>query len=135
MTTVRSFSLPAPRAALRHSIPTVFEGLVAPVAVFYLTLLAAGFRGALIAAFVWSAAAMLRRVIRRERVSTVLVVGMLLLALRTVVSFVTKSPTLYFVSPMVSSVVVSIVLSARPSYAALLTQRFAEDFCPGIPGC
>jgi len=125
--------LPAPRAALLHSIPTVLEGVVAPAAVFYVVLVLGGFRAALVAAFVCSMAALARRVVRRDRVSTVLAVGAVLLALRTAFSLVTKSPTLYFVPPMASSVVASVVLIGSAVVRRPLTQRFAEDFCPWDP--
>ena len=42
--------MPARWAALRHAVPTVLEGLVAPIALFYLFLVLVGLRGALIAA-------------------------------------------------------------------------------------
>ena len=83
--------MPAPRAALRHAMPVVFEGVIAPIAIFYVALVIAGFRGALLAALGWSVAALLRRIARGDRVSTVLFLDVLLLTLRTVVSFITKS--------------------------------------------
>src|SRR4029077_13459833 len=46
--------MPSPRVALRRAVPTVVEGLIAPVGIFYLTLIAAGLRPALIAALLWS---------------------------------------------------------------------------------
>ena len=46
--------LPPPRRALRHALPVVLEGVVGPLIVFYLLLVFAGFRGALIAALTWS---------------------------------------------------------------------------------
>ena len=44
--------MPDPRAAIRHAIPIVIEGVLGPLALFYLLLVMAGFRGALIAALV-----------------------------------------------------------------------------------
>lgn len=125
--------MPSPRAALGHAVPVVFEAIVAPIVVFYGALLATGFRGALIAALCWSAVALLRRVVRRDRISTVLVLGVGLLALRTGVAFVTKSATLYFVPPMAWSVVVSLVLVGSAIVRRPFTQRFAHDFCPLDP--
>jgi hypothetical protein len=111
----------------------VFEGLIAPVAVFYLALLVAGFRVALLAALGWSAAALVRRLLGGGRVSTVLILGVGLLVARTAVSFVTRSPTLYFVSPMAWSVFVSFVLIGSAIVRRPFTQRFAHDFCPLDP--
>ena len=130
---VATLQMPAPRAALGHAVPIVFEAIVAPIAIFYLALVATGFRGALIAALCWSGCALVRRVVRRDRISTVLVLGVGLLALRTFVSFVTKNPSLYFVPPMAWSVIVSFVLIGSAIARRPFTQRFAHDFCPFDP--
>jgi hypothetical protein len=125
--------MPAPRAALRHAVPMVFEGIVAPIAVFYLVLLVGGFRGALLAALGWSTAALVRRLVTGGRVSSVLILGVGLLAVRTAIAFITRSPTLYFVPPMAWSVVVSFVLIGSAAARRPFTQRFAHDFCPLDP--
>ena len=46
--------LPSPLATVRHAIPVVLEAVVFPLALFYLVLVTAGFRGALVVALVWS---------------------------------------------------------------------------------
>jgi hypothetical protein len=125
--------MPAPCAALRHAVPVVLEGVVAPVTIFYAGLLVAGFRGALLAAFGWSVAALVRRVARRERVSTVLILDVLLLGVRTVVAFITGSAVLYFIQPMAWSVLVAFVLVGSAIVRRPFTQRFAQDFCPFDP--
>jgi len=130
---VSTLQMPAPRAAVRHAVPLIFEAIVAPIAIFYVTLIAAGFRGALIAALAWSVAAVLRRVMRGERVSTVLLLGVGLLALRTGVAFVTRSATFYFLPPMAWSIFVSCVLIGSAIVRRPFTQRFAHDFCPFDP--
>jgi hypothetical protein len=130
---VSTLQMPAPRAAIRHAVPLVFEGIVAPIGIFYLTLVATNFRGALIAALAWSTAALIRRVARHDRISTVLVLGVCLLALRTGVAFVTQSATFYFLPPMAWSVVVSVILIASAIARRPFTQRFAHDFCPFDP--
>src|ERR1700727_3218314 len=83
--------LPHPRKALRHALPVGLEGVLGPLVVFYLLLVVAGFRGALIAALTWSYLALGRRLLKRERVSILLLFGTVLLTLRTVVAFVTGS--------------------------------------------
>lgn len=125
--------MPSPRAALRHAVPMVVEGIVAPIAVFYAVLLVFGFRGALIGALCWSAAALARRLVTKGRVSTVLILGVGLLAVRTALAFATRSPTLYFVPPMAWSIVVSFVLIGSAVARRPFTQRFAHDFCPLDP--
>ena len=126
-------ALPSPHAALRHACPLVLEAMVGPLALFYLVLVTAGFKGALIAALAWSYVALARRFRRGERVSTLLVLGTVLLTVRTVVAFVTGSSFLYFAQPTVGMVVTSLVLVGSAVLGRPLTQRFAHDFCPIRP--
>ncbi len=107
--------------------------MVAPLVLFYLVLVAAGFRGALIAALAWSYLALGRRLRRGERVSTLLLLGTALLTVRTVVSFITGSAFLYFAQPTAATVVISLVLFGSAVIGRPFTQRFAHDFCPIDP--
>jgi hypothetical protein len=111
----------------------VVEGLVAPIALFYLTLMVAGFRPALIAALSWSYVALVRRLVRRERISMILLLGTLLLTARTAVSFATGSTLLYFAQPLLGTVLIALVLVASAIIRRPFTQRFAHDFCPLDP--
>jgi len=126
-------SLPSPLTALRHAWPVVLEAMVGPLALFYLVLVIVGFRGALIAALIWSCVALGRRLKRGERVSTLLLLGTGLLIIRTVVSFVTGSAFLYFAQPTAGMVVISLVLVGSAVLRRPFTQRFARDFCPIDP--
>jgi hypothetical protein len=125
--------LPSPRVVLRHACPVVLEAVVAPLALFYLVLVTAGFRGALIAALVWSYLALGRRIHRGERISMMLLLGTILLTVRTAVSFITGSAFIYFAQPMATAVVVSLVLVGSAVIRRPFTQRFAHDFCPIDP--
>jgi hypothetical protein len=125
--------MPSPRAALRHAAPVVFEGIVGPLALFYIVLLLFGFRGALISALCWSYAAVIRRVRRGERITALLMLGTLLLTLRTTVAFVTGSAFVYFIQPMAGAVCVAVVLLISAALRRPFTQRFAHDFCPLDP--
>jgi hypothetical protein len=111
----------------------VSEAVIAPAALFYLTLVFVGFRGALIAALAWSYGAIIRRAIRRERISTVLILGALLLTLRTAVAFITKSHFIYFAQPLLGTVVIAVILVISAIIRRPFTQRFAHDFCPLDP--
>jgi hypothetical protein len=125
--------MPPPRRALRHALPVVLEGIVGPLIVFYLLLVLAGFRGALIAALTWSYLALGRRLLKRERVSMLLLFGTILLTLRTVVAFVTGSAFLYFAQPTAGTVAISVALLVSAMVGRPFTQRFAHDFCPMDP--
>ncbi|HVC24390.1 MAG TPA: VC0807 family protein [Acidimicrobiales bacterium] len=122
--------MPRPREAVRHAIPIVAEGVVAPMALFYGALVLAGFRVALIAALCWSYLALARRVRRRERVSSLLLLGTVLLTARTAVAFATGSAFVYFIQPLATTVGASALLVVSAALRRPFTQRFAHDFCP-----
>ncbi len=125
--------MPEPRAALFHAVPVVIEGALAPMALFYLSLLLGGFRVALVSALCWSYLATARRALRGERISTLLILGTVLITLRTAVAFVTGSAFVYFAQPLAGSVVIAVVLLASAACRRPFTQRFAHDFCPLDP--
>ena len=118
---------------MRHAVPVVLEAVVGPLALFYLVLVLAGFRGALIAALSWSYLAMGRRLMKRERVSMLLALGTMLITLRTVIAFVTGSAFFYFAQPTAGTVVISLVLFGSAIIRRPFTHRFAHDFCPIDP--
>jgi hypothetical protein len=122
--------MPAPRTALRHAVPVVLEAVVVPLALFYSVLLLWGFRGALIAALGWSFVALGRRLYRGERASMLLLLGTMLLTVRTAVSFITGSAFLYFAQPTAGTIVIALVLFGSAIIGRPFTQRFAGDFCP-----
>ena len=125
--------LPQPRKVLRHALPIVLEGVVGPLVLFYLLLVLSGFRGALIAALAWSYLALGRRVLKRERVSMLLLFGTILLTLRTMVAFITGSAFLYFAQPTAGTIAISLALVVSALLGRPFTQRFAHDFCPMDP--
>jgi hypothetical protein len=122
--------MPAARLILGHAAPIVLESVVAPVAAYYLLLLVAGFRGALVGALIWSLSVVIRRLVRHERVSTLLLVGTALLMIRTIISFITGSVFLYFIQPTASTFLASLVLVCSALLGRPFTQRFTHDFCP-----
>src|SRR5579875_1514036 len=83
--------LPSPRAFLRHALPSLIESTLAPGALFYVVLVLAGFRGALLAAVVWSLLAAARRLWRREQIPGILLLSLALVSVRTVIAYVTGS--------------------------------------------
>jgi hypothetical protein len=114
-------------------MPVILESVMAPVAAYYCVLLVAGFRGALIGALIWSYSLIARRVLRRERVSTVLMLGTALLTVRTVISYITSSAFVYFIQPTASAFVASVLLVLTALVGRPFTQRFTHDFCPLTP--
>jgi hypothetical protein len=125
--------LPQPRKVLRHALPVVLEGVVGPLVLFYVLLVVSGFRGALIAALTWSYLALGRRLLKRERISMLLLFGTVLITLRTAVAFITGSAFVYFAQPTAGTIVISLALLVSAVLGRPFTQRFAHDFCPMDP--
>jgi hypothetical protein len=118
---------------LRHALPALIESTVGPGLLFYVVLLVSGFRGAIIAALVWSVLAALRRVVRRERLPAILLLSLGLLMARTVVAYATGSAFLYFVQPTASTFLVAALFLVSVVARRPLAERFAHDFCPLDP--
>jgi hypothetical protein len=125
--------LPSPRAFARHALPQLLESTIGPAVLFYVVLVLAGFRGALLAALGWSYLATARRVLRRQRVPGLLILGIVLVSLRTAVSFVTGSAFLYFVQPTAGTFLVAVLFLGSVFARRPLAQHLAHDFLPLDP--
>lgn len=125
--------MPSPRDFVKHALPSLLESTIVPGALFYVVLLTAGFRGAVLAALAWSYLAAGRRVMRRERLPALLVLGIVLLTARTAISFATGSAFLYFVQPTVGTALVALLFGASALVRRPIIERLALDFCPLDP--
>lgn len=125
--------LPSPRAMVRHALPGLVESTIGPGVVFYLVLLLAGFHGALLAGLAWAAAAAVRRLARRERLSALLWLSLVLLAVRTAIAFATGSAFFYFVQPTAATAAVALLFLASAAVRRPFIERLAHDFCPLDP--
>lgn len=125
--------LPSPKAFVLHALPALIESTIGPAVVFYVVLLVSGFRGAIIAALGWSYLALARRVIRRQPIPGLLLLGIALISLRTVVSFVTGSSFVYFAQPTLGTFLVSILFLGSVLLRRPLAEKLAHDFCPLDP--
>ncbi|HMK63097.1 MAG TPA: VC0807 family protein [Acidimicrobiales bacterium] len=125
--------LPSPRAFIRHALPSLVESTIGPAALFYIVLVTAGFRGALIAALAWSYLAAGRRLFRRQRIPGMLLIGLLLLSVRTAVALATGSAFVYFIQPTAATFGVALVFLVTAVARRPLVERLAHDFCPFDP--
>lgn len=122
--------LPRPWRVVRHALPSVLEGAVGPLAVFYAVLVLFGFRGALVAAALWSCLAAGRRIVRKERLPALLVLGLVLLAVRTAVAFLTGSAFFYFFQPALGTFLVGLLFAGSALVKRPIIERLATEFCP-----
>jgi hypothetical protein len=132
-TTGHVLHLPSPRAFVRHALPALIESTLGPGALFYIVLVTAGFRGALIAAVAWSYLAAFRRILRKERVSGMLLLSLVLVSMRTLLAFATGSAFVYFIQPTMGTFLVAVVFLVTAVAGRPLVERLAHDFCPIDP--
>lgn len=122
--------LPSPSGLVRHALPSLLESTIGPAVIFYVVLSLAGFRGALLAALAWSYLAAGRRVVRHQRLPGMLVLGVLLLTVRTAISFATGSAFVYFVQPAIGTFAVAVLFVVTAVVRRPIIERLAHDFCP-----
>ncbi len=122
--------LPAPRRLLRDISVHLGEAVVVPLALFYVFLVTVGMTGALVAALGWAYAAIVVRLLRRERPSALLVVGTLLATARVGVTALSGSAVVYFVQPALTTVLFGVALLLTVTLDRPLIQRLANEFCP-----
>lgn len=125
--------LPSLAAITRRTVPHLLEATIIPSAIFYLVLVRVGAGAAMAATLAWSYTALVRRLVRRERVPAILLLGLGGLTARTLVGVLSGSAALYFVQPVLTTGVMAAVFAGsllvrRPVIAAL-----AVDFCPVGP--
>ena len=125
-----SFEMPRLRTLARHALPNVVEGSLVPVGLFMVVLHFFGLWGAMAAGLGWSYAAVLRRVVSRQRVPGLLVIGTVTLTARSILAFATGSSVLYFLQPTLGTAVAGVVILASAMFGQPLVLRIARDFCP-----
>lgn len=130
---VHVIHLPSPLTSLQHSLPALIEGVVGPFVVFYVLLLVAGLKGALIGGLVWCYAAMVRHVLRRRRPPGTVMLGAAILTARTAIAFATGSTFIYFAQPTLGTALVALLFLATAVVKRPLVEKLAKDFCPLDP--
>ena len=117
-------------AVVRRLVPQLIEASLIPTLLFYAFLLTAGLGWALAAAICWSYAAVGRRILARRAIPGLLVLTSVGITVRTILVICSGSTFVYFLQPILGTLVtaavfVGSVLAGRP-----LVARFASDFCP-----
>src|SRR5690606_1807017 len=122
--------IPRLRALARHALPTLVEGSLVPLAVFYGALWLVGVWAGLIAGLAWSYVAIGRRLATRRPVPGLLVLGTAGLTARTAVALASGSVFVYFLQPTLTTVLVAGVFLASVPAGRPLAERLAGDFLP-----
>ncbi len=128
-----AFSMPPLRGIGRRATPSLIEGSLVPYLVLAGGLHLSGLRFGLLAALAWTLAAVGLRAARRRRVSGLLVLSTCTLTARTLFAVVTGDTLVYFLQPVVVTLLVGLIFFASAFTARPLAWRLANDFCP-VPG-
>jgi hypothetical protein len=125
-----AFEIPRLRTLVRHALPHVLEGTVIPLALFLASLRFLGIWGAMIAGLGWVYAAIGRRMLTRQPVPGVLVLGAVTITARTVVAIISGSVVVYFLQPTLGTALVATAFLLSVPLGRPLAERLAKDFCP-----
>lgn len=125
-----AFHIPRLRTMARTALPHVVEGVVLPLALFYLAMWSLGLWGAVAASLAWSWGVVALRLVRRRPVPGLLLLGALGLTARSAVSFFADSVFLYFLQPTVGTVLVAAAFLVSVPAGRPLAARLATDFLP-----
>ena len=129
---------PDPDAPHRPRLVTVIQrvslslliAMIVPAVVFYGFFLLAGVWTAIIAALAWSYGAIAWRAVTCRRTSGLLILAAILLTGRTALSLVADSTWLYFLQPVISDGLVSVLFLLSLASARPMVARLAGDFYP-----
>jgi hypothetical protein len=125
-----SFEIPRLGRVLRHASVPVLEGVLVPLGLFYLFVEVGGTRTAMYATLVWTWLAIVRRLVTRQRVSGLLVLGALGVTAKTALALAMRSTFIYFLQPSLGTAMVGIAFAVSAFSAQPLAQRLANDFVP-----
>jgi Protein of unknown function (DUF3159) len=121
------------RAVGRRMVPYLVEATLIPTALFYVFLITFELKWAIVAALVWTYAAMGRRIVTGSPISGLLVLATLGISVRTVIYLLSGSSFVYFFQPIMRTVATAAVFALSVCIGRPLIARFAADFCPLEP--
>lgn len=125
-----TFEIPRLRALARHAVPHVVEATLVPLALFYASMWLLGVWGALGMALAWSYGAVGYRMLKRRRITGLLLLGVAGLTVRTVIALASGSVFVYFLQPSLGTVMVAGLFLASVPAGRPLAGKLAHDFCP-----
>jgi uncharacterized membrane protein len=83
-----------------------------------------------IAALAWALLLLVGRALRSRRIPGILVLAVIGLTIRTTVAMASGSTFLYFLQPVITTMVVAVVFLASLRTDRPMVARLAQDFCP-----
>ena len=125
--------MPGWRPIVRQVLTRTILVSLLPMAVFYTTLSLYGVRAAALFTSSLYYVGLLSRVIRKKPVLAAALLAAGLLALRTIIVFLTGSAFIYFLQPVAGTVAVATAFAATALAGRPVLERLAHEFCPIAP--
>ncbi len=120
-------------AVTRRLVPYLIEATLIPTVVFYVCLLALNLTWAFVGALGCSYAAVARRRMSGRPIPGLLVLACLGITVRTVIFRFSNSSFVYFVQPILRTLVTAATFALSVLVGRPLIARFASDFCSMSP--
>lgn len=115
---------------LKHAVPNVLISTVIPTGLFYTGWYTGGRSAAFALAAGWALTLLAWRAVRRQRIPAMLILTSVLLGVRIALALSTGSTKLYFVQPIVTTVIVGAMFLTTMTAGQPLIHRLAGDLCP-----
>jgi hypothetical protein len=117
-------------AVVKRLVPQLVEASLIPTLLFYAFLFAFSVRWAFAAALVWSYTAVGRRLAGGRQIPGLLVLTSVGLTMRTVILICSGNTFVYFLQPILGTLVTAALFGLSVLIGRPLVARFASDFCP-----
>jgi hypothetical protein len=118
----------------RRLVPYLVEATLIPTAIFYATLaVTTELRWALLGALVWTYAAVARRFVVGKAIPGLLILATMGISVRTGIYLWSSNSFVYFVQPILRTVLTAGLFAGSVAAGRPLIARFANDFCPLAP--
>jgi hypothetical protein len=125
---IEPVALPSLAQVARRAVPQVVDGALLPLTLFLVMDALAGLGMAMAAGLSWSGFAIMRRVARSRRVPAMVILGTVMLLVRSTLALTTGSAFLYFLQPTIGTAVVGLAFLCSVPAGRPLARRFAGDF-------
>jgi hypothetical protein len=124
---------PVLAAVARRGLPNLVEATIVPALLFFVVAATIGAVVAMAVVLGWGYGAIVRRVLRGERIPAILLLATLGLTTRTFVGLLSGSTFAYFLQPVATTVVLAGVFLGSALIGRPVIARLAHDFCPIAP--
>ncbi|MEV0617817.1 VC0807 family protein [Nonomuraea sp. NPDC050404] len=121
-------TLPRLTALARQAAPRLLEGVVAPLAVFYLAMVVLGFQWALICTVAWVYLGVAWRLVRRVKVPATMWLAAFAITIRGIVGLWTGTWMWFFIQPEMGTICISMAFLASVRLNRPLVQKLTLDY-------